>query len=260
MSEKMVTCIEKNIKNSISVIARDYPANYTVPFHTHSSRQIIYAVSGVMQIMTDCGMWLVPPQRALWMPGKTAHSMHTRGNPVALRTVYIDTAFCLSGAPDEPCVIQISGLLRELILAASAAVESYRKREYYILGLITEEITWSKESGLHLPAGKDRRLAIICKAILSNPHDNRTLDEWAKRTGTSTRTLSRLFISELGVSFQIWRQQARVLAALPRLASGESVTTIAMETGYETPGAFSAMFKRLLGVTPSRYFTNVKDS
>ncbi|HGE6737075.1 TPA: helix-turn-helix domain-containing protein [Serratia marcescens] len=44
------------------------------------------------------------------------------------------------------------------------------------------------------------------------------------------------------------------MAALPRLAAGEPVTTVALEMGYETPGAFSAIFKRLLGTLPSRYF------
>ena len=40
---------------------------------------------------------------------------------------------------------------------------------------------------------------------------------------------------------------------LPRLAAGERVTTIALDLGYESPAAFTTMFKRLLGVAPSRY-------
>lgn len=255
MTDKTSDYIESNIKNNIIAVSRDYPANYTVALHSHNARQIIYAVSGVMEITTDWGMWLLPPQRALWMPDKIAHSMRTRGSPVSLRTVYIDLDFFFSDAPNEPCAIHISDLLRELILASTAITNSNNKRNYHILSLIPEEIVWSKEKGLHLPTGKDKRLTIICETILKHPHDNRTLDEWAIQTGTTTRTLSRLFNSELGVTFQIWRQQARVMSALPRLASGESVTNVALETGYETPGAFSAMFKRHLGVSPGRYFT-----
>ncbi len=70
----------------------------------------------------------------------------------------------------------------------------------------------------------------------------------------SSRTLARLFLSELGVTFVHWRHQVRLAAALPRLAAGEAVARIAVDLGYQTPSAFSAMFRRLTGSTPSRYF------
>ncbi|MGZ5985933.1 MAG: helix-turn-helix domain-containing protein [Caulobacteraceae bacterium] len=44
-----------------------------------------------------------------------------------------------------------------------------------------------------------------------------------------------------------------MLAALPRLAAGEPVTTIALDLGYDSPAAFATMFKRLSGMQPSRY-------
>ncbi|MGZ3016753.1 helix-turn-helix domain-containing protein, partial [Pseudomonas aeruginosa] len=72
--------------------------------------------------------------------------------------------------------------------------------------------------------------------------------------GASSRTLARLFLSELGVTFVHWRHQVRLAAALPRLAAGEAVARIAVDLGYQTPSAFSAMFRRLTGSTPSRYF------
>lgn len=62
----------------IVVMAKDYPAAYTVSPHAHPSGQAIYAVSGVMEVRTDLGLWLVPPQRALWMPAVIVHSMRAR--------------------------------------------------------------------------------------------------------------------------------------------------------------------------------------
>ena len=38
------------------------------------------------------------------------------------------------------------------------------------------------------------------------------------------------------------------------LAGGEAVTNVAMDVGYESPSAFIAMFKKVLGTTPGRYF------
>ena len=55
------------------------------------------------------------------------------------------------------------------------------------------------------------------------------------------------------MSFAEWRQQACLLTALPRLAAGEPVTAIALDLGYDSPAAFSTMFKRLLGISPNHY-------
>ena len=242
---------------AVTVMAKDYPAGHTVPPHVHPNGQLIYAVSGVMEIRADACLWLVPPQRALWMPAGISHAMSTRGSPVALRTVYIRKDRGPTDAPYHPAVVQVSGLLRELILRAAGIDHDSPEdsREGRILRLILEEITFSTEQGLHLPSGRDKRLVTLCEAILAQPQSNRTLEEWAHQHGTTARTLSRLFSAELGVPFQVWRQQARVMAALPRLAAGEPVTMVALELGYDTPGAFSAMFRRLLGTSPSRYFS-----
>ena len=67
------------------------------------------------------------------------------------------------------------------------------------------------------------------------------------------RRFTRLFRRETAMSFAQWRQQACLSVALPRLAAGEAVTTIALDLAYESPASFSTMFKRALGVAPSQY-------
>lgn len=68
------------------------------------------------------------------------------------------------------------------------------------------------------------------------------------------RTFTRLFRRETGLTFMTWRQQACLVAALPRLAAGEPVTLIAIDLGYDNPAAFTSMFKRSLGSSPRTYF------
>jgi AraC-like DNA-binding protein len=76
----------------------------------------------------------------------------------------------------------------------------------------------------------------------------------------SRRSFTRIFREETGLSFVSWRQQACLVVALPRLAAGESITTVAMEMGYDNPSAFTTMFKRLLGVSPRSYFISSKSA
>jgi AraC-like DNA-binding protein len=73
-------------------------------------------------------------------------------------------------------------------------------------------------------------------------------------SGASRRTLERLFQRETGISLGRWRQQARLLHAMRRLAHGESVTSIALEVGYESPSAFIATFSNAFGTTPGRFY------
>jgi AraC-like DNA-binding protein len=94
----------------------------------------------------------------------------------------------------------------------------------------------------------------ITTALRADPADDRTLDIWARAAGASSRTLTRLFLAETGMTFRQWQRQARLLAGLVRLADGQPVTVVALEVGYASPSAFIAMFRRALGTTPGQYF------
>ena len=108
---------------------------------------------------------------------------------------------------------------------------------------------------MYLPEPTDPRLVQISTAIRESPADNRSLDAWGRMAGASSRTLARLFLAETGLTFRQWQQQARLLESLVRLADGQAVTTVAMEVGYDSTSAFIAMFRRVLGTTPKKYFT-----
>ncbi|MHA6848820.1 helix-turn-helix domain-containing protein [Ralstonia syzygii] len=87
------------------------------------------------------------------------------------------------------------------------------------------------------------------------PADERSLHDWANAVGASSRTLVRLFQAAFGLSFRDWRQQMRLLAAIPLLAAGTPITKVAGDAGYDTPSAFSLMFRRVMGMTPRQYLS-----
>ncbi|MCZ6488377.1 MAG: AraC family transcriptional regulator, partial [Gammaproteobacteria bacterium] len=103
------------------------------------------------------------------------------------------------------------------------------------------------------PLPEDQRLRRVTQALMKEASDSRNLDQWAREAGASKRTLNRLFTGQTGMSIRAWRQQRRLLRALELLATGESVTSIALELGYQNSSAFIAMFRRCLGTTPTRY-------
>ncbi|MDF3831369.1 helix-turn-helix transcriptional regulator [Cupriavidus basilensis] len=238
-----------------AVMPKEFPDGFVVAAHRHERAQLIYAVAGVIEVTAGHALWLLPTQRALWMPPGLEHGMRARG-AVSLRTLYIRPETCPAATPAQPRLVNVSPLLRELVLRAASLPLDHAPggREDRLMRVLLDELEWSPEQALPLPASQDRRLARICDALRDNPADPRTLAEWALEAGASSRTLARLFQAHTGVSFVHWRQQARLLYALPRLAAGEPVATIAAALGYDTPGAFAAMFRRYTGTTPSQYF------
>jgi len=235
-------------------MSEDARAGSVIPPHRHPFAQLIYAATGVMTVSTDDGLWVVPPERAVWVPPFVGHSIRMHG-AVALRTIYLDPAIeAIPGA--RCCVVQVSELLRAAILRAVRFAPAYPESgpESRLVSVIVDEIHDARTAPLHLPMPRDERARRVAEALAVDPGDRRTLPQWARVAGASERTLERLFRDETALSFGAWRQQARLLHALERLASGESVTEVALRLGFEGPSAFIAMFKQAMGTTPGRYF------
>lgn len=235
-------------------LANDYPDGHVIAPHRHQRAQLIFAASGVLDISAAAGTWIVPPQRAVWMPAGVEHWLTCRGGSVAMRSLYVLPSRA-EKMPRDCRVVQVSPLLRELILQAVDLPLLYDEggAEGRLVAVILDQIAALPAAPLHLPAARDPRLRTITEALLADPADDRDLEAWATSVGVGARTMARLFQNDLGMSFGAWRQQARLLRAVAWLAEGRSVTATAFDLGYDSPSAFIAMFRRSLGETPGRY-------
>lgn len=239
--------------NGLRLLSINLPKGGRVPLHDHRWDQLVHAVEGIMRVVTDHGGWVVPPQRAVWLPAEVQHSIEAPG-PLALRTVFFPPGR-VNTLPRRCCVVGVPPLLRELTLQLlrlpSAAARGKRQRlEAVVLDLLEE----LPQEPLTLPMPRDPRARRLAELLARHPDDRRPLDELAVEVAASVRTLQRCFKSEAGMSFRHWRQQLRLHRALVLLAEGTAVTRVALEVGYESPSAFVAMFRRVLGVSPGRYF------
>jgi hypothetical protein len=84
--------------------------------HEHSRAQLLHAITGTMVVTTDQGAWIVPPRFGLWIPQGTRHGFHMIGE-VTTRSAYIVPGAALN-MPTRCCVVEISSLLRELLIEA----------------------------------------------------------------------------------------------------------------------------------------------
>jgi AraC-like DNA-binding protein len=236
----------------VVAFARDYPRGHLIERHRHVRAQLIYATRGIMRIDTPDGIWVVPPLRAVWVPPSVDHEIGV-SSTACLRTLLIEPTARIS-LPRECCVVEVSGLLRELILRVVALAEKSSTPPDHMVELILDEIRQVRVLPVHIPLPHDARALKVCQGILQNPADARTCVQWGGAVGASPRTLERLFLRETGTSFRVWRQQARLLAALVRLAAQVPISVVAVDLGYQSPSAFTAMFKRTLGCPPKEFF------
>ena len=236
--------------------ATEYAHGHRIAPHYHQKAQLLFAIAGTMTVATERGIWVVPPNRAVFVPAGMVHEVTATGR-LSMRSLFIRPD-AVASLPDDCSVVAVPPLLRELILHALTLPPDYPHDgpEARLVAVLLDQLRMLQITPLHLPIPADRRLRRIADALTADPADSRGLGEWSREVGASSRTLARLFIAETGLSFREWRQQVRLLSALTRLAEKQPVTTVALDLGYDSPSAFVAMFRRALGRTPGRYFAD----
>jgi AraC-like DNA-binding protein len=241
-------------RSQVTTLTHDYPAGHVIPLHFHDRDQLVYASHGVMTIRTRDDTWVVPPLRAVWIPAAVPHSI-TMSGMVAMRTLYLKQRLAKT-LPRNCCVINVSPLLKELILHACSfrALKKSTKLQRHLIDIVIDQLQAVQMVPLQLPHLSDPRVVRIAEVLMADPGNGRTLAQVSKAGGASKRTVERLFQQEAGMTFGKWRQQLRLMQAMRLLAEGAKVTHAALEAGYSTPSAFISMFKKALGTTPTLYF------
>lgn len=227
---------------------------HRVPGHVHPRAQIIFQTKGVYWISTSSGTYVVPPNQAIWLPSFINHETFTNDSAAALM-LFVDEAYT-GQLPQECIVVSVSPLLRELLTRVVANGNDYSSdgQEARLVNVMLDELNVMKQAPFYLPASKDKRLSRLMEILIEDPADDRCFEDLASQTGASVRTLARLFHKETGITFGEWRKQLRLLEAIERLDQGQSVTKVALDSGYNSPSAFIAMFRRTLGMAPGHYF------
>lgn len=231
-------------------MAKSFAAGDSTGAHAHERDQLLYAVEGVTRVTTGQASWILPPDRALYIPAGAVHAVVMKGR-VEMRTLYIRPG-AGPGLPREPTAMEVSPLLRALILALLEEPVLYdvAARGGMIARLILEEIARAEALALDIPMPQDTRLKRLCERLIADPGREETLDRLADGAGASARTLSRLFQRETGLTFTQWRQRVRFASATEALVRGEPVGLVARANGYASPSAFTAAYRRAMGVAP----------
>src|SRR5579871_3108163 len=219
--------------------------------HGHWRAQLFHIVSGSVTVETERGSFVVPPERALWIPSNVLHGVRYHQRTV-LRYLFLRPEAVRHLAP-HPSVIRLSPLVRELIETLlgyprdEAATAGPAGR---IIDVILDQLATEPLAPLHLPMPSSTRLRRAVDDLAADPARADGLADVARRAALSERSFERHFRSETGLSFRAWRRQARLIKAVEWLSLGASVGEVADRLGYEGPSALMAGFRKAFGVTP----------
>ncbi|MCF9047528.1 AraC family transcriptional regulator [Acinetobacter nectaris] len=238
---------------AVYAYAQSYPSGYIEDMHQHDRIQLLHTLSGVIHVQTAEGIWVIPPTKGIWIPENKKHSITIFGE-VEARGVFVEP-FARADLNTQCSVVAIPKLLSELINQAVEIKTDVlpHTRNERLLELILDELRFLKEIPFQLPEAQSNLLKKICNNIKKDLSIIPSLSDIAKQYYLSTKTLSRLFQKEMNLSFSIWLKQAKLLQALTDLEMKKSILSIALDLGYSSPSAFSYMFKREMGMTPTEY-------
>lgn len=236
------------------------PRGAALPLHTHDEAQLIFAASGMVQVHTERGVWLVPPQLVGWIPGGVSHRLDIISDAELWMLLLQKQAleeWAPSSLPDRAFVSRVSILLRALFDEA-AAIDPASDKAALIVRLILHELTEVHDAPTFLPLPRSplgRRLADIAIADHRSALD---LSELASRAATSVRSASRLFPAETGMTLKAWRQRVRIVRAMEQLSRGEPIARVAIQAGFASTAAFSAAFRQVTAMTPTAFIGDRK--
>ncbi len=250
---KALTDIDATDQPTVVAFQRETRKAASIRPHQHERGQLLIISSGLLVMETTAGSWVSTAGSASWIPPGIEHSLNIHGGTGGW-FAYVRPDACRD-LPQAIGVASATGLLREAVArcAQRAGEAPGCAAEERLSAVILDEIVGLPFSAAYLPMpahGPSRRIAA---AIMRDPTDNRPLAELADAAGMSRRTATRRFTAETGLSFLAWRQRLRMLRAMEWLAEGTSVTETALSLGYDSPSAFTAMFRRSFGIGPAEY-------
>jgi AraC-like DNA-binding protein/quercetin dioxygenase-like cupin family protein len=247
--------------DGVHLVARNYRKGVRLDTHMHREAQLVYAARGTMQVTTPKGRWLVPPDRAVWVPARLEHAIDVLAD-IEMRTLYFDLKWLKrekrSSSLSSEFVVRVSPLLHQAILALFDH-RNQPERTALLIKLAMPELHQAEDSATFIPLPHEPRCRRAADIVLRTPQASHEIERLAQKVGTSARTLSRLFSSETQLSFKSWCQRARIAAAIEKMSEkmsmgkNVSVKKLAAELGYASVPAFSHAFRQVTGKTPTEF-------
>jgi len=241
-----------------SVFVMHEKSEKLIPLHTHTKGQLSYVEGGLAYVIVDAKTFVIPPRHYFWIPKGMPHILKVGFSATVLRSLY----FYSTDDNQDPFYAQL-GIYpsSELLIQMINYTERWdgrhvtKKDENFEFMIALKKLLAEMHHHslpIVLPTTDDERLNKILKYLEKSLEERHTLSHVATRFNLSERSLSRLFQSNLHVSFLQYLKTLRIIKALEMLLkTKKTVSEIADSVGYDTLGAFSNSFYLFTKLRPT---------
>ncbi|WP_400261933.1 helix-turn-helix domain-containing protein [Sphingobacterium sp. SG20118] len=229
-----------------------------IPLHTHKKGQLGFVEGGIAYITIQGKTYVVPARHYFWIPYGIPHILRIGHSGTVLRSIYFYTA--------DDDVDPFYGKLgiypaTELLIQMINHTERWDERhvlptDYYFDFLVSIKKLLpqlnSNALPIVLPTSTDQRMLEVIRYLEDNLAEQITLKHISDRFYMSERSMSRIFQTQLHVSFLQYFKTLRMIKAIEMLLqTNVSITEIAFAVGYDTVGSFSNTFQTFTHSRPS---------
>lgn len=233
------------------------------PVHQHVKGQMTYVQGGVAYVHVQGKIYVIPARHYIWIPAELPHFLQVKSASSTIRTIYFPVQEEEDGFYRKMGIYPVNSLLHEMLLYTErfrGHIETDDPHACFftaIKNILPELGVTHLQTAL--PTSQHERLKPVLVYLESHVSDQVTLHDVATTFGMSERTLSRMFQSELSISFLQYVKQLRMVKAVEfMLQSDLNLTEIAYATGYLSVSAFSNTFFQFTNMRPSQFIHTVR--
>ena len=254
-TRQRLRALQLNQKGGHGFSFQEKASHLAYDWHSHPHHQLLYSLSGRIILQSGSARWLLPPQRAAWIPAGTRHQT-TLDRSETISVFFKSTS--RNFHVEDIRILRASPLLREMLLYSLRwpAQKRLDKTEAplcksYFETLARLSLDWIRqELPFRLPEPREPSVAKAVQYLLENL-DSASIQTAAQASAQSVRTLRRRFLPTTGLTWQQYALHARMLQAMDvLLMTSRSVVDTAYSVGYESPSAFAKAFAKFTGLTP----------
>lgn len=213
------------------------------------AHELLWTAEGAATLTIAADTYIITSHLGLWVPvGALPVGPGQQGTCQRITLASIGSAPQFS---ERPVPVEITPLLQLLLRRLQTQALDERSRSLSEAMIV--DVLQPAERDLRVCVPGSELLQPIVKTLRENPANRLSLEQWAEQLGVSTKTITRSFRAETGLSFSRWRAAVRAQHAVMLLAGGAEIEEVALCAGYHSASAFGAAFRRVTGTTPGSF-------
>ncbi|CAM3565261.1 helix-turn-helix domain-containing protein [Sphingobacterium prati] len=236
--------------------------------YIHRKARLLYADGGIIHVFTATQHWYLPGRFYMWIPANTTYHLESSSSRIHLYSFYFKEQKVAHSVLLNPNIFLSNDLMREMFLFAQDWEGRINKKNSYskycllraMMAIIPEMSPPIDAFPMQHPYPKSEKLQRIARYLNTNIDQAFTIEQVATQFGMSSRSLSRLFKEDMGISYIRFLRAIRIAKALELMAENTySILEIAMRVGYNELSSFSNIFTRVTGIRPSVYMSKINE-